>query len=333
MDVVEIVNFFFLFLLMLGLGLSVDVEKFKEKFTNPKGITIGVICQFVLMPPLAYIISGMVGLDDLFRIAFVLIGCCPGGAMSNILCFLIRADVDLSVAMTTASSFCAIFMMPLNIFLYVRATGLSDDISLDYIGIVASALLVVAGLGGGIFTKQWAVKNPEKGPKVAMFVGKAGAFGGLGVFILGLVNNSRSDTPVWDANDGIFATAFLQVLIALTLGFGISAVVGLPKPSCVSVSIETSVQNAILAMAIIAISFDDEDADNAAVCPVVYMMFSTWTNVLWGFSSWKVFGFTELPKDASCADAIAAYKSSVALKKEDGSLLEGNSNCVLILYH
>ena len=278
MDALNVINLFMLFLLMLGLGLAVNVEKFIENFAKPKGVTIGVICQFVLMPPAAYLISGLIGLDSLYRIALVLIGCCPGGAMSNIICFLVRADLDLSVAMTTASSFCAIFMMPLNVYLYVTVTGLSDDVDLDYFGIVSSALLVVAGLGGGIYIKKWAGTS-EKGPTVVKWVGKIGALGGLGVFLSGVVANAGSDTPILGAEAGIYGSAAFQVFLGIAMGFGISCLSGLRKPSCVAVSIETSVQNAVLAMAIIAISFNEDDAAEAAVVPMCYMMFSTWTNV------------------------------------------------------
>lgn len=215
------------------------------------------------------------GLDNIHRIALVLLGCCPGGAMSNIICFLSRADIDLSVAMTTASSFGAIVMMPLNIFFYVNLTGLSNDVDLDYVGIVVSALLVVAGLGIGIKIKNWANNNGEKGAKVLKFVGKLGTLGGLGTVISSMIANSQSDTPIYAAPGKIYGATFMQVLCGISLGFGISVLSGLAKPSCVAVSVETSVQNAVLAMAIIALSFDSDDSGAAAVVPMCYMLFST----------------------------------------------------------
>lgn len=52
MDPLSVISLIFLFLLMLGLGIAVNIERFQEKFAKPKGITIGMICQFLLMPPL-----------------------------------------------------------------------------------------------------------------------------------------------------------------------------------------------------------------------------------------------------------------------------------------
>ena len=230
--------------------------------------------------------------------------------MSNILCFLFRADIDLSVAMTTASSFGAIFMMPLNIYLYVNNTGLSEDVNLDYVGIVLSALLVVLGLGCGIHIKKWAGQNGKKGEKVVGFVAKLGTIGGLGTVISSLIANTQSSTPIYGAPGNIYAASLLQVLAGILLGFGISSSLGLRKPSCVAVGVETSVQNAVLALAIIALSFDGDDSGEAAVVPMCYMLFSTWTNVVWSLVAWKVFGFTDLPREATFQDAVKAYKES-----------------------
>lgn len=250
--------------------------------------------------------------------------------MSNIVCFLARADIDLSVAMTTASSFGAIVMMPLNVVIYVRATNLSNDVSLDYIGIVMSALLVVAGLGGGIMTKNWASTAGKKGKTVLKVVANLGTVGGLGTVISSFVANAQSDTPIYAAPGSIYAATFVQVLCGIFFGFTLSALGGLRKPSCVAVSVETSVQNAILALAIIAISFDGDDSGDAAVVPMCYMFFSTWTNVVWALLSWKVFGFTDIPSNGTLKDLLKAYKETLdtdatpeeAACRPENSLLE-----------
>ena len=72
--------------------------------------------------------------------------CCPGGAISNILTFLVQADVALSVSMTTASSLAACAMLPLNLWLYITMTGLASDIEFQILGIVLSALVVASDL-------------------------------------------------------------------------------------------------------------------------------------------------------------------------------------------
>lgn len=142
-----------MYFLMLGLGCTVELAKFKENFKKPKGIAIGLTTQFIMMPLVAYIAGTVFPLKAIHRVALVLTGCSPGGAMSNILCFLSRADLDLSVAMTTASSMGSVFMMPLNIYLYVQLTGLADEVKMNYFSIALSAVVVVCGISSGLYLK------------------------------------------------------------------------------------------------------------------------------------------------------------------------------------
>jgi predicted Na+-dependent transporter len=124
-----------MFFLMLGLGVTVDLPHFKQHFQTPKGILIGLFSQFAAMPAIAYCISYLYDLQPLHKVALVMTGCCPGGAMSNILCFFARADLDLSIAMTTASSIGSVVLMPMNIFIYVQMTGLADEVKIDFVSI------------------------------------------------------------------------------------------------------------------------------------------------------------------------------------------------------
>jgi bile acid transporter len=268
---------------MLGLGSTVRINRFREHFKKPKGIIIGLLCQFVLMPPLAYSLSSALKLRAIHRVGLVLLGCCPGGAMSNIVCFLARADLDLSVAMTTSSSLGALAMMPLNVYIYIRLTGLADHIKLDYRGIAISAVLVIAGILGGVAVKQWTNSQAQKHTagsrqhaQLLKVTGVLGAVGAVGTFVTGLITNSKSETPVWASDTQMYIAALLQALLGIALGFGAARVAGLPRPSCVAVSIETSVQNAVLAMAIIAITFDGEEEGQAMVVPMAYVVCTTW---------------------------------------------------------
>ena len=70
----------FLFMLMLGLGVTVKLDHFREHLRRPRGILIGLLSQFVVMPPLAYCLSAVLKLRPIHRVALVLTGCCPGGA-------------------------------------------------------------------------------------------------------------------------------------------------------------------------------------------------------------------------------------------------------------
>ena len=160
----QIINVVLLFCLMFGLGTSINFEAFKAHFRNPKAILTQLATQYALLPPLAFSIAKMFGLGPIYAISLVVLACCPGGAVSNVLCFLIHADLDLSVAMSTSSGVIATFMLPVNIIVYVKATHLGGDggkgsVDIDYEDVIASALFVVVGTLSGVYTKRNVAKN------------------------------------------------------------------------------------------------------------------------------------------------------------------------------
>ena len=264
----------------------------------------------------AFGLSGILCLRPIHRVALVIVGCCPGGAMSNIVCFLAQADLDLSVAMTTASSLVAIVMMPLNVLIYIKELGLANGIKLDYIGIAVSAVLVIFGIGTGVFAKNWAASAGAFGARVLQILAFLGAIGGLGTTITSIVANSQSKTPVWKSEPQMYCAAFLQGLFGVILGFGAARMVGLPRPSCVAVSVETSVQNAILAMAILSITFDGDIEGQAMVVPMCYGTFTACINLIWAWFAWKVMGFTELSSGSSLFELLQAYKQIISNSNE-----------------
>ncbi len=102
--------------IMLGMGLTLTFEDFKGVIAMPRAGIIGVCCQFVIMPLLGWgvgIVLRLSEIDPLLSVGLILVACCPGGTASNVVTFLARANVALSVLMTTASTIAAIILTPL----------------------------------------------------------------------------------------------------------------------------------------------------------------------------------------------------------------------------
>jgi BASS family bile acid:Na+ symporter len=102
--------------IMLGMGLTLTFEDFRGVIAMPRAGIIGVCCQFVIMPLLGWgvgIVLRLSEIDPLLSVGLILVACCPGGTASNVVTFLARANVALSVLMTTASTFAAIILTPL----------------------------------------------------------------------------------------------------------------------------------------------------------------------------------------------------------------------------
>ncbi len=104
---------------MLGMGMTLRVENFQEILKRPKLIGAGVAMQFILMPLIAYVVSLVLGLPVELMAGMVLVGSAPGGTASNVICYLARGDVALSITLTTASTFLAVVLTPLLTWLYI----------------------------------------------------------------------------------------------------------------------------------------------------------------------------------------------------------------------
>jgi len=104
---------------MLGMGMTLRYENFLEILKRPKIISVGVILQFLFMPLFAFLVSIALGLDDALLIGLVLVGSCPGGTASNVICYLARGDVALSITLTTVSTLLAVIFTPLLAWLYI----------------------------------------------------------------------------------------------------------------------------------------------------------------------------------------------------------------------
>lgn len=128
----------FLGLSMLGMGLTLTFADFKRVLAAPKNILLGVCLQYSVMPSLAFLISRALALPLDLTIGLCIVGACPGGTASNIVTYLAKADVPLSVAMTTASTLGAVVMTPL-----LTSLLLGTLVKVDALGLLLSTVQVV----------------------------------------------------------------------------------------------------------------------------------------------------------------------------------------------
>ena len=99
-------------IIMLGMGLSLVVDDFKRIFTQPKGIVVGLINQMLLLPLIAYGLAIAFSLSAELAVGLMILAACPGGATSNLISHLAKADTALSVTLTAFSSFMTILTIP-----------------------------------------------------------------------------------------------------------------------------------------------------------------------------------------------------------------------------
>ncbi|MCU7852502.1 MAG: bile acid:sodium symporter family protein [Candidatus Thiodiazotropha sp. (ex Monitilora ramsayi)] len=104
---------------MFGMGMTLTWHSFSEVLKRPGVIGVGVLLQYLVMPLAAWLIAESLGLPPYLMVGLVLVGACPGGTASNVVCYLAKGDVALSITLTTISTLLAIVATPLLTWLYV----------------------------------------------------------------------------------------------------------------------------------------------------------------------------------------------------------------------
>lgn len=99
--------------IMLGMGITLTVEDFQAVMKMPHAVAAGFVAQYLIMPFLGWSVARLLRLDPPFAVGLILVACCPGGTASNVVTYIARANVALSVLMTMCSTFGAIVMTPL----------------------------------------------------------------------------------------------------------------------------------------------------------------------------------------------------------------------------
>ena len=97
---------------MLSMGMTVGFEDFRRIARQRNSVVSGLVLQYTLMPGLGWSLAALFDLPTPFAIGLILVSCCPGGTASNVISFLARADVALSVSMTVTSTLLSALMTP-----------------------------------------------------------------------------------------------------------------------------------------------------------------------------------------------------------------------------
>ncbi|TGL62622.1 bile acid:sodium symporter family protein [Leptospira jelokensis] len=145
-------------LIMLGMGLSLEVDDFLRIFKQPKPILIGTTLQYSIMPLLGDSLGYWFGLPEAYSVGLILVACCPGGTASNVITFLAKANVPLSVTLTSVSTILGILFTPALVAYFI-----GSRLEIDRMGLVLTTFQVILlPVGLGLFLKSFFPKLTEK---------------------------------------------------------------------------------------------------------------------------------------------------------------------------
>ena len=219
--------------IMLGMGLTLKLEDFQRVFLQPKMVATGVGLQYCVMPLLGWSIGELFGLHPELAAGLILVSCCPGGTASNVVVYLARANVALSVTMTAVSTLLAVVATP-----FLTAWLAGAKVPVDALGLLKTTLtvvilLVVAGTLIHHFAKEKIDKIMVGFPLVSViFI----------ILIVGYIMAVQRDR-ILDNWQSILSAVLLLHAGGFGLGYFLSRLLKLPEDVRRTVSIEVGMQN------------------------------------------------------------------------------------------
>jgi bile acid transporter len=265
-------------IIMFGMGATLTPGDFRNALHRPKGLLIGFLSQFGLMPLIAFSLAIMLQLPPAQAIALILIGCLPGGTTSNMFAYFARGSVALSISMTAASTLLALIMMPILLDLYaagfgeqidaeLRAAGDETGFVMPYFNIIVSLLLVLVPVAAGMvllrISPGWAKTAEDTAGFMAIVV----------ILFLLCSVTIRHANLFLDTSWRIYAGAVCVGLIGFLFGYLMAGLVRLAPRFKRAVSLETGIQNGPIAFAIILLSFREPLQSQMLWVAILYSTF------------------------------------------------------------
>lgn len=243
-------------LMMFGASLSVKLSDFKLLLRTPKAPAIGLLCQFVLLPPITYLATRILQVDASVALGMILVASCPGGSFSNIMTWLARGDMATSVSMTGISTLAALVMTPLNFSFYASlnadTSALLASIAVEPSEVMRLILLVliVPLIGGMLVGRRF--------PAMALKMDKPFRWVSMLLFLIFVA-------VAFSANGDLFlqyAQFFVGLVIlhngiALLLGYTSARLAALGPEQTRAVTLEVGIQNSGLGLIIVFNFFPD----------------------------------------------------------------------------
>lgn len=249
---------------MFGMGLTLNLHDFRIVFSRPKDVIIGCLAQFTIMPLLAWALAWVFRLDEALALGVVLVGCCPGGTASNVITYLAKGDLALSVGMTGVSTLLAPLLTPL---LTWALAGKS--IHVDVASMILSILwVVILPIIVGLLVKWLWPKFTEEATDYLP------AFSTIAIALIVAIVISANADKLLAGGLIIVMVVVLHNICGLGLGYLIGHLLGLASQKKRAVSIEVGMQNSGLASSLAATHFA---AYPLATIPGA--IFSVWHNL------------------------------------------------------
>ncbi|WP_417367416.1 bile acid:sodium symporter family protein [Glutamicibacter arilaitensis] len=251
-----------LMVIMFCMGLTLTLPDFALVFKNPLPVLGGVAAQFIVMPLMGWLVAALMQLEPALAAGLILVGCAPGGTASNVVSYLARGNVALSVAMTSVSTLLAPLLTPV-LALWLAGQYMPVDAGSMAISVVQIVLIpVVLGIVLRMLFNRIVTKINAVLPWLSV----------LAITFVVTIIVAGSAQTILTAGLLVLVAVVLHNSLGLALGYGIGVLLRVPAASRRTIAIEVGMQNSGLAGGLAKQYFSPEAALPGAV-------FSVWHNL------------------------------------------------------
>lgn len=271
-------------IITLGMGLSIEYKDFRNIFLYPKAVIIGICCQMLLLPLIAFSITSIFNFDPVYKVGLIIISSCPGGATSNLVTYLLRGNVALSISMTVISSLITLITIPaivsMGLLIYL---GRGATITLPVGATILKVFLVtILPAYIGVSLRHCFPENAQRIEKYLRYI--------LPLLLLAIyfgvifIDEGDESTKLTDYIN-LFPLPFLLNLVSMLLGWSVARLFRIRWKNQFTISIEVGLQNSALAIFVATTILQNH---TMAIVPVIYGSFSFFTTVLFGYGVKKI---------------------------------------------
>lgn len=232
-------------IVMFGMGLTLKPVDFKLVFTNPLPVIVGIASQYIIMPFVAFGLAYLLRLPPELAAGLVLLGSVPGGTASNVMVYLARGNVALSVAMTSLSTMMAPIMTPLLLYLLAGAWLPVDPIAM-FMSIIQ---VIIIPIVLGLLVKRFFPVAVDKSVTVVPLISVTA------ILIIVTAVTAANAANVIAAGFLVFIAVFLHNGFGLLLGYTVALAMGLNENDRRAISIEIGMQNSGLGVTLATAHF------------------------------------------------------------------------------
>lgn len=255
---------YLLMAVMFGMGLTLKPSDFAVVFKHPKDIIIGCLSQFTIMPLLAFGLGKMFGLETGLLAGVILVGTCPGGTSSNVITYLSRGDVALSVGMTGVNTLLAPVLTPAITYLLLK-TSVHVDVLSMFLSIVKVVIVpIVLGFVINHFFGKYTSKASEALPLISVAA--------IALIVASVVSHNAQ--KILETGAVVFAVVVLHNVLGYLAGYLLGILLKLPLSKRKALSVEIGMQNSGLATSLAGTAFPD-----LSMATVPGAIFSVWHNI------------------------------------------------------